>query len=258
MPKAIRSRSVKGSGENLRMVSMLPSRATGGITALTREPSARRASTIGWPRRCAGRPGRRSCRSCGAGGPRRAKAAVDRGDPARRARRRSGRAVDHDLGDLRVAQQRLEGTVTEDLVRDLLGDAGAVGEGERGLLGFQHRLQGEPHLLLEVRVLQVRVVELADRAGPSGPGARSPSPWRTSWRAATGRRVSGRGRPPVSWLRRAWSRRSARLMPRSGGGSDEHRGRRRNGGWRVRRPARGRGRRRGRPAPSAHGHVPTP
>ena len=47
VPKAMRSRSVNGSAENLRMVSMLPSSAIGGMTALTREPSGRRASTIG-------------------------------------------------------------------------------------------------------------------------------------------------------------------------------------------------------------------
>ena len=47
VPNAIRSLSVNGSVENLRMVSMAPSRAIGGMTALTREPSGRRASTSG-------------------------------------------------------------------------------------------------------------------------------------------------------------------------------------------------------------------
>ena len=49
VPKVIRSRSVKGSAENLRMVSIEPSRATGGTTALTRDPSGSRASTSGLP-----------------------------------------------------------------------------------------------------------------------------------------------------------------------------------------------------------------
>ena len=47
VPKAMRSASVNGSCENFRMVSMAPSSATGAMTALTREPSGRRASTSG-------------------------------------------------------------------------------------------------------------------------------------------------------------------------------------------------------------------
>ncbi len=38
---------VSGSAANFRMVSSEPSTASGGITALTRLPSGRRASTIG-------------------------------------------------------------------------------------------------------------------------------------------------------------------------------------------------------------------
>ncbi len=49
VPKLTRSASVKGSVANLRMVSMEPSRAIGETTALTREPSGRRASTSGLP-----------------------------------------------------------------------------------------------------------------------------------------------------------------------------------------------------------------
>ena len=51
------------------------------------------------------------------------------------------RPVDHDLGDVRVAQQRLERAVTEDLVRHLLRDAGPVCVGERRLLGVDRLLQ---------------------------------------------------------------------------------------------------------------------
>ena len=47
VPKAMRSASVKGSAENFRMVSTAPSRATGAMTALTRDPSGSRASTSG-------------------------------------------------------------------------------------------------------------------------------------------------------------------------------------------------------------------
>ncbi len=46
-PNLIRSCTVSGSAENFRMVSDEPSMASGGITALTRLPSGRRASTIG-------------------------------------------------------------------------------------------------------------------------------------------------------------------------------------------------------------------
>ncbi len=44
---AIRSLIVYGSRENLRIVSVGPLSASGGMIAFTREPSGRRASTIG-------------------------------------------------------------------------------------------------------------------------------------------------------------------------------------------------------------------
>ncbi len=47
VPNAIRSSEVSGSAANFRMVSEDPSTASGGMTALTRLPSGRRASTIG-------------------------------------------------------------------------------------------------------------------------------------------------------------------------------------------------------------------
>ena len=47
VPKAIRSATVNGSAENLRMVSAARRAASGGMMALTREPSGRRASTMG-------------------------------------------------------------------------------------------------------------------------------------------------------------------------------------------------------------------
>ena len=69
-------------------------------------------------------------------------------------------AVDHDLGDVGVAQERLERSVAEDVVGDLLRDAGAVGDRQRCLFLGEHALQGVPHLLLEVGLGELRVVEL--------------------------------------------------------------------------------------------------
>ena len=46
-PNVIRSFIVYGSRENFRIVSVGPLRASGGMIAFTREPSGRRASTIG-------------------------------------------------------------------------------------------------------------------------------------------------------------------------------------------------------------------
>src|SRR3954449_2418032 len=46
-PNEIRSFIVYGSRANLRIVSVGPFRASGGMMALTRLPSGRRASTIG-------------------------------------------------------------------------------------------------------------------------------------------------------------------------------------------------------------------
>ena len=47
VPKRMRSSTVNGEAANLRMVMTGPTRLMGGMTALTREPSTRRASTIG-------------------------------------------------------------------------------------------------------------------------------------------------------------------------------------------------------------------
>ena len=69
-------------------------------------------------------------------------------------------AVDHDFGDVQVAQVRLERPISEDVVGDLLGDAGAVGEGERGVLRREHFLQRQADLLLDLALGQPRVVEL--------------------------------------------------------------------------------------------------
>ena len=47
VPNRIRSSTVSGLAENLRMVMTGPTSDRGGMIALTREPSVRRASTIG-------------------------------------------------------------------------------------------------------------------------------------------------------------------------------------------------------------------
>ncbi len=47
LPNRIRSCAPYGLRENLRMVMQAPRSATGEMTALTREPSGRRASSIG-------------------------------------------------------------------------------------------------------------------------------------------------------------------------------------------------------------------
>ena len=47
VPNRMRSSTVKGEAENFRMVMTGPTRDSGGMMAFTREPSVRRASTIG-------------------------------------------------------------------------------------------------------------------------------------------------------------------------------------------------------------------
>ena len=47
VPKRIRSSTVNGLAENFRMVMTGPIKDSGGMMALTREPSVNRASTIG-------------------------------------------------------------------------------------------------------------------------------------------------------------------------------------------------------------------
>ena len=72
VPNETRSSASYGSAANLRMVSVGPSIASGGMMALTRLPSGRRASTIGRGLvDAAADAARRSCRSCGAGARRR-------------------------------------------------------------------------------------------------------------------------------------------------------------------------------------------
>ena len=69
-------------------------------------------------------------------------------------------AVDHDLGEVRVAQERLDRAVAEDVVGDLLGDPGAVRRGEQDVLVLHGLLEGAAHHALELGLGQVGVVQL--------------------------------------------------------------------------------------------------
>ena len=195
VPNAIRSRSVNGSAANLRMVSIAPSSAIGGITALTRLPSGRRASTSGLASSTR-RPTRPTILSM----VRRrwassAEVRVDRVELAVALDVDRVGAVDHDLGDLAVAQQRLQRAVAEDLVGDLLGDPRPVGERQRRFLGVDHVLEGLTDLGLELVLVQVRVVAAGDPGSRAAPGGRSPSPWQR-----------GPGREPWRWAGPGWRR----------------------------------------------------
>ena len=130
------------------------------MTALTRLPSGRRASTIGLDSSTR-RPTRATILSIVR---RRWASSVNAPStwwiaPGPLDVDRVG-AVDHDLGDVGVAQVGLERAVAEDVVGDLLGDAGAVGDGQRRLVLGEHLLQRLAHLLLELGLGEPRVVEL--------------------------------------------------------------------------------------------------
>ena len=127
-----RSSAFSRSAGNRRIESSGPSTASGGMIALTREPSARRASTIG------------ELSSIAA-----ADAADDAIDDAqqvlvvleRGACTRSSTPlaldedvlvrVDQDVADGRVAQQRLERTQAEDVVEELGEQRLALGQADR-------------------------------------------------------------------------------------------------------------------------------
>ncbi len=91
VPSATRSSSCSARAGNLRMLSCGPSTASGGMIALTREPSGRRASTIGL-RSSMRRPALRTrrwitCRRCCAS---RKRASVSMRRPLRSMNTRSG------------------------------------------------------------------------------------------------------------------------------------------------------------------------
>ena len=64
--------------------------------------------------------------------------------------------VDHDLGEVGVAQERLDRAVAEDVVGDLLGDPGAVRRGEDDVLVLHGVLEGAADHPLELALGQVR------------------------------------------------------------------------------------------------------
>ena len=69
-------------------------------------------------------------------------------------------AVDHDLGDVDVAQERLDRAVAEDVVADLLGEPVAVGVADRPLLRAHQLGEDRADPVVELGLVEVRVVQL--------------------------------------------------------------------------------------------------
>ena len=67
--------------------------------------------------------------------------------------------VDHDLGHVGIAQVGLERPVAQDVVEHLVRDARLVGGGHRGLVPPQHALQRLDDALLQLSLVDVRVVQ---------------------------------------------------------------------------------------------------
>ena len=134
LPISIRRSMLIGTRANLRIDSSEPSIASGGTTALTRLPSARRASTIGEDSSIR-RPTaetifwmiRSRCRSSLKRTGRRLEHAVALDEDL-------GVAVDQDVGDGRVLEQRLERPEAEQLVEDVADQLLALGLVERLVL----------------------------------------------------------------------------------------------------------------------------
>ena len=130
-PNSIRSSIVYGSRANLRIVSVGPSSESGGMIALTRLPSGRRASTIG-DASSTRRPTRETILSmirvrCSSSTNAASVASITPGaldvDPVE--------AVDHHLGDGVVGEERLDRAVAEDVGRDLRISRSRSTAGER-------------------------------------------------------------------------------------------------------------------------------
>ena len=159
-PNLIRSLTVSGSAANLRMVSALPSIASGGTTAFTRLPSGSRASTMGEDSSTR-RPMRETILSIV-----RRRCASSLNLPSTLVELALALepdvegAVDHDLGDVGVAQVGLERAVAEDVVGDVLGDPLAVDPGQRPVAGGHHVGEHRADLGLQLGGLEVGVVQL--------------------------------------------------------------------------------------------------
>ncbi len=130
-PNEARSASVYGSRENFRIVSVGPRSDSGGMIALTRLPSGRRASTIGEDsstRRPTCETMRSMIRSTCASSVKLTFARSIR--PLRSMYTSSAPLTMISVTDV-VAQERLERSVAEDVVGDLLLDAHTLGAAER-------------------------------------------------------------------------------------------------------------------------------
>ena len=89
-----------------------------------------------------------------------AEAALDLDEPAAALDVDAVGPVDHDLGEVRVAQERLDRAVAQDVVGDLLGDAGPLGGREQDVLGLHRLLQCALDHVLELGLGQLGVVQL--------------------------------------------------------------------------------------------------
>ena len=131
---ATRSLAFSRSAGKRRIDSSGPSTASGGMIALTREPSARRASTIG-ELSSTRRPTPLTMRSMT-----RSRCLSSWNVVGSRSRHAAALdvdvlvGVDEDVVDRRVAQQRLERSEAEDLVEDVAEDRLALGEADRRVL----------------------------------------------------------------------------------------------------------------------------
>ena len=119
-PKRIKSSTVNGSLEKRRMVRVGPTRARGGIIALTRDPSGRRASTMGELSSMRRPKGATifsmMCCTCWLSR-KRTSVQLEAAPPLDVDLKG---AVHHDLADGRVVHQRVDGAVPRHLVDDLL------------------------------------------------------------------------------------------------------------------------------------------
>ncbi len=107
---------------NLRIVSAGPSIASGGTMALTREPSARRASQIGEDSSTR-RPTWLTMRW-----------QIGALDAARDFDEHRSGAVDHDVGDVVARQQRLQRTVPQNVVADVVEQLFLLGDRHHDVL----------------------------------------------------------------------------------------------------------------------------
>ena len=149
-PTRIRSSTPKRFVPKRRIVSVGPSMASGAMIALTREPSGRRASTIGLDssRR---RPSGAMMRSITS---RTWRSSTNCFDVSSIRPRRSTNtlrvAVDHDLGDVGIVQQALERAQTHRLFDHFVADARGVLR-RRDVLARREQLVGDRvHLLAQL------------------------------------------------------------------------------------------------------------